>query len=73
MFQGGLLSLGVFGLGIINGEFGFGGPCPVDMVRFYVRRIEMCKGAGNQIAPIALRLKLGLRLIVVIVTRLKQD
>jgi hypothetical protein len=61
LFQLGLLALGVFGLRVIGGEFGFGGPRPVDVVGLYVGRIEVRKGTGNQIAPIALGSESGFR------------
>ena len=54
LFQLSLLALRIFRLGIFSGEFGFGGPCPVDMVGLHILRIEMRKGTGDQIAPIAL-------------------
>jgi hypothetical protein len=54
LFQLSLLAIRIFRLGICSGEFRFGGPCPVDMVGLHILRIEMRKGTGDQIAPIAL-------------------
>jgi len=44
--QGGFLTLGVFGLGVLGRELGLGGPGPVHVVGF---------GVGDEKAPVALR------------------
>jgi len=53
--QGGFLTLGVFGLGVLGRELGLGGPGPVHVVGFGVGWVEMCEGAGDEKAPVALR------------------